>query len=169
LTSAAIISLGFRKSERQWPRKATAKGGRCKVVRRTHPHGNYAAVVPDVFDPQEIVRLLEQFLLALRYLGSTTACANLAFAFPFIRGKPGLVRIIPQKRRDFPAPFSLGDMNMGAILIELVPPAVLTAVLLFVRRRCRFRMYVAAALALVTIALDLWRRFPDSLVIIAGR
>jgi len=52
-------------------------------------------------------------------------------------------------------------MNIGAILIEIVLPAVLTAVLLFMRRRCRFRMYFAAALALVGIAFGLWLCFPD--------
>ena len=29
---SSFLSLGFRKSERQWPRKATAKGGRGKLT-----------------------------------------------------------------------------------------------------------------------------------------
>jgi hypothetical protein len=52
-------------------------------------------------------------------------------------------------------------MNIGAVLIELVLPAILTALLLVVRRRCRFRTYITAALAMVAAAVGLWLCFPD--------
>jgi hypothetical protein len=57
--------------------------------------------------------------------------------------------------------FSLGDVNIIGILIEFVLPIVLTAALLMLRKRCRFSIYILAAVSLVAIAFGLWLSFPD--------
>jgi hypothetical protein len=51
-------------------------------------------------------------------------------------------------------------MNIGP-LVELALPAALTATLMLVRKKCRFRVYVAVGLACIAAAFGLWFCFPD--------
>jgi hypothetical protein len=55
-----------------------------------------------------------------------------------------------------------------SMLIQLLLPVIITAALLFVRKRFHFRIYAIAAAATVAISLVLWRSFPDAMFYYQG-